>query len=108
MAADHNMTEEEIYVVLYRMTALHPAVAHFPYYSNIEKWKTRKIISLKNFAKAIRVPTQELNEILNGWRHMPLQTAQRIKEFSGLSLHEIYADLLEIEKESGEDHGKTE
>ena len=106
IADDHGLTEAEVYTVLYRMTTLHPAVAHFPYYSNIESWKIRKIISLKDFAKAIKVPTQELNEILQGWRHMPLKVAQKIKDFSGLSLHAIYSDLLEIDRENGEEHGK--
>lgn len=105
LAEDHKLSEDEVYIVLYRMTALHPAVSHFPYYSNIEKWKTRKIIPLKTFAKEIKVPTQELNEILNGWRHMPLSTAERIKQFSGLTLHEIYSDLLEIDRENGDNHG---
>ena len=105
IAEERGLSKEQVYTVLYRMTTLHPAVAHFPYYSNIEKWKTRKIIPLKAFATAVKVPAQELNAILNGWKHMPLSLAKRIRSFSGLSLHEIYSDLLEIDRENGGKHG---
>lgn len=93
--------KEEIYAVLYRMTTLHPSALEFPLYSNIEKWKTRKILSVRGISKCIGIPTQELTEILHGWRHLPLKYAQKLKRVSGLTIREIYADLLRIDEEEG-------
>ena len=40
-----------------------------------------------------------MNLILKGLAHMPLETAMRIQKVSGLSLYEIYYDLIELDKE---------
>ena len=45
-----NMSKEEIYDILYRMTALHPSAIHFPLYTKIEAWKTVKVLSLRDVA----------------------------------------------------------
>ena len=42
---------------------------------------------------------QKMNHILKGLAHMPLETAMRVQEVSGLSLYEIYYDLIELDKE---------
>ena len=93
-----DLQEEQIYNALYRMSALHPAAISFPLYSNIEKWKTQEIVSIRDIAKRIQVPAPELSDILYGLRHMPLDYAERIKALSGLKIAEIYSDLLELDE----------
>ena len=42
----------------------------------------------------------EMSNILNGLDHLPLETARKIQKISGLSIYEIYMDLLNLEKEA--------
>ena len=99
IAEQYKIGTNEVSMVLYRLTSLHPPVCKFPYYSNIERWKTREIISFRDFAGSVGLTVQELKEILQGWKHMPLNTAKKIRDFTGLTLYEIYFDLLELDRE---------
>lgn len=98
VAEKHHMDKETVYTVLCRITEYHPSVRHFPYYSSIERWKIQKSVSFKEFAAAVGCPQAMLKAILKCWYHMPLDLATRIKSFSGLSVTEIYSDLIEIDR----------
>ena len=99
IALMHDLPEEQISEILYRVAARHPMVAHFPLYSRIDQWKTDNLISMRELADITHIPVQKMNHILKGLAHMPLETAMRVQEVSGLSLYEIYYDLIELDKE---------
>ena len=100
VAEMHDLPVDQVSDLLCRTTAHHPMVSHFPLYSSIEKWKTDNLITLRELANSAGMTVQGMNQILNGFRHMPLETARRIKKRSGLSLQEIYLDLLELDRET--------
>ena len=97
----HNLPEEQVTDILCRVTDLHPMISHFPLYSNIEKWKTNNLITMRQLADAAGISIQGMNRILSGMNHMPLETARKIQRKSGLSLYEIYSDLIEQDKRFG-------
>lgn len=98
VADGHNLDYETVYNALCRMTDYHPSVRHYPYYTNIERWKIQKAVSFKDFSEAVRCPQATLNAILKCWKHMPFDLALKIKAFSGLSIEEIYSDLLKLDE----------
>ena len=99
IALMHDLPEEQISEILYRVAARHPMVAHFPLYSRIDQWKTDNLISMRELADITHTPVQKMNHILKGLAHMPLETAMRVQDVSGLSLYEIYYDLIELDNE---------
>jgi len=99
VAEKHGLPIDQVTELLYRTTAHHPMVSHFPLYSSIERWKTENLITMRELASSAGMSAQGMNQILNGFQHMPLETARRIQKKSGLSLYEIYLDLLELDKE---------
>ena len=99
VAEKHGLPVDQVLELLCRTTAHHPMVSHFPLYSSIERWKTDNLITMRELASSAGMTVQGLNQVLNGFRHMSLETARRIQKKSGLSLYEIYLDLLELDKE---------
>ena len=57
------------------------------------------MVSLQNLVEAVGTYRAKMRAILRGWAHMPLDLAMRIREYSGLSITEIYSDLIELDKE---------
>lgn len=103
LAQAHNCTEKEIMAVLHRMTSHHAAVAYTPYYSKLYAWRSQNSIGLGELSEIAKVSTARMREILRGWRHLPLDAAKRIKKASGLTIGEIYSDLIELDaRERGE------
>lgn len=100
VAEKHGLPVDQVLELLCRTTAHHPMVSHFPLYSSIERWKTDNLVTMRELASSAGMTVQGMNQILNGFRHMPLKTAKRIKKRSGLSLYEIYLDLLKLDKET--------
>ena len=100
VAETHGLPVNKVSEVLCKTTAHHPMVSHFPLYSSIERWKTDNLVTMRELASSAGMTVQGMNQILNGFRHMPLKTAKRIKKRSGLSLYEIYLDLLKLDKET--------
>ena len=98
-AEKHGLSADQVSELLRRTTAHHPMVSHFPLYSSIERWKTDNLITMRELASSAGMSVQGMNQVLNGFRHMSLETARRIQKKSGLSLYEIYLDLLELDKE---------
>lgn len=99
VAEMHNVPVLQVKAALHRVTAPHPMVSSFPLYSRIGKWKKDNLITMRELAQYAEVPVQRMNLILNGMAHMPLETAMRIQLKSGLSIYDIYYDLIEIERE---------
>lgn len=99
VAEKHGLPVDQVLELLCRTTAHHPMVSHFPLYSSIERWKTDNLITMRELASSAGMSVQGMNQVLNGFRHMSLETARRIQKKSGLSLYEIYLDLLELDKE---------
>lgn len=99
VAEKHELSEDQVRAILCRVTTLHPMVSRFPLYSGVEKWKRDNLVTMQDLSSAAGVTVQGLSRILNGLDHLPLETARRIQTRSGLSLYEIYMDLLELEKE---------
>ena len=99
VAEKHGLSADQVSELLRRTTAHHPMVSHFPLYSSIERWKTDNLITMRELASSAGMSVQGMNQVLNGFRHMSLETARRIQKKSGLSLYEIYLDLLELDKE---------
>ena len=99
VAEKHGLSADQVSELLRRTTAHHPMVSHFPLYSSIERWKTDNLITMRELASSAGMSVQGMNQVLNGFRHMSLETARRIQKKSWLSLYEIYLDLLELDKE---------
>lgn len=99
IAQMHDLPAEQVSAALYRVTALHPMVEHYPLYSRIDQWKADNLVSMRELADTARISVQKMNLILKGLEHLPLETAKRIQKASGLSLYEIYYDLIELDKE---------
>lgn len=100
IAGERGLAPEAVYKTLCRLTSRHTAIAHYPYYSNIERWERDHMISLQSFIEGVGSYRAKLYGILRGWDHMPLELARRIQEYSGLSITEIYADLIALDKEA--------
>ena len=104
ISRDYGLDAEPVYKTLCRLTVRHPSIEHYPYYSNIEKWERDHMVSLQNLVESIGTYRAKMRAILRGWEHMPLDLAVRIRDYSGLSITEIYSDLIELDKElSGEE-----
>ncbi len=99
VAEMHGLSVEQVSDTLFYVSMLHPKVTRFPLYSRIEKWKNDNLITMRELSELVGTTPQSISKILNGLEHMPLEIAQRIQAKSGLSLYEIYMDLLEPEKE---------
>ena len=99
VAEKHGISAVQVTKVLCRVTTPHPMVARFPLYSGVEKWKRDNFVTMQDLSASAGVTVKGLSRILNGLDHLPLGTARRIQMRSGLSLYEIYMDLLELEKE---------
>ena len=99
VAEMNNVSVAQVKAALHRVTAPHPMVSDFPLYSRVGKWKRDNLVSMRELAGYADVSVQKMNLILKGMAHMPLETAKRIKKRSGLSIYEIYYDLIEIERE---------
>lgn len=98
-AASLGLDRELIYKTLWRVTSYHPAVFDYPYYSNIERWKKRRLIPMQSFARQTGYSNAKLNAVLKCWEHMPLSMAEKIRDVTGLSINEIYQDLLILDTE---------
>ena len=98
-AASMGIDRELIYKTLWRVTSYHPTVFDYPYYSNIERWKKRRLIPMQSFARQTGYSNTRLNAVLKCWEHMPLSMAEKIRDVTGLSLREIYQDLLILDAE---------
>ena len=57
------------------------------------------MVSLQNLVESVGTYRAKMQAILRGWEHMPLNLALRIRDYSGLSITEIYSDLIELDKE---------
>lgn len=98
IADGKGLDPDAVYKTLCRLTTRHPTISHYPYYSNIEKWERDHMISLQNLVDAVGSYRAKLYGILHGWDHMPLELARRIQNYSGLSITEIYSDLIAIDE----------
>ena len=107
IAIEKDLDFEQVIGVFYRITALHPTTFKYPYYTAIEQWKARNFISTSKLAELLGISSQELNEILNAWKHMPLSIAKKIRSVSGLPLVEIYSDLLKIDSQLDQSNRNT-
>ena len=56
IALMHDLPEEQISEILYRVAARHPMVAHFPLYSRIGQWKADNLISMRELADTTHIP----------------------------------------------------
>lgn len=99
IAAERGFDPEAVRKTLCRLTFRHPTIGHYPCYSNIEKWERDHMVSMQSLIDAVGSYRAKFVRILRGWDHMPLDMARRIQEYSGLSITEIYADLIRFEKE---------
>ena len=99
IAADFGLDTDDVYKTLCRLTVRHPSIEHYPFYSNIEKWERDHMVSLQNLVESVGTYRAKMQAILRGWEHMPLNLALRIRDYSGLSITEIYSDLIELDKE---------
>ena len=99
VSASLDVPAEVVYETLYKMTSRHASIEVSPYYRKVDEWRKRNAISLRQFADMIGIPKQRLREILIGWRHLPLEAAQKLSDASGLSIEEIYSDIIEHSKE---------
>lgn len=102
IAHNRGLTIDDVYNVLYHMTDLHPTIKMSPYYTKLENWRVRNSISLKSLSDMTGIPTQRLREILRGWQHLPLAAAAKIAAHSGLTVEDIYSDIIALEQAGGE------
>lgn len=100
VAEMHNLPDARVSDILCHATAHHPMVCHFPLYSSIEKWKMENLVTMRDLSSSAGKTVMEMSNILNGLDHLPLETARKIQIISGLSIYEIYMDLLNLEKEA--------
>ena len=99
IAGENDFDPEAVRKTLCRLTFRHPTIGHYPCYSNIEKWERDHLVSLQSLIDAVGSYRARFVRILRGWEHMPLDLARRIQEYTGLSITEIYADLIQLDKE---------
>ena len=99
IAGKNDFDPEAVRKTLCRLTFRHPTIGHYPCYSNIEKWERDHLVSLQSLIDAVGSYRARFVRILLGWEHMPLDLARRIQEYTGLSITEIYADLIRLDKE---------
>ena len=101
LAKKYGCTDKDILQVLYRMTSHHASVAFTPYYSNLYAWRSQNSVGLNELSEIAKVSSLKMREILRGWRHLPLDAAKRIKKASGLTITQIYSDLIELDRRAG-------
>ena len=58
------------------------------------------LVTMRDLSLSAGKTVLEMSNILNGLDHMSLETARKIQTVSGLSIYEIYMDLLNLEKEA--------
>ena len=95
----NNIDEAQIRDIFYRISNHHPPIHDTPYYRNIVDWQKYNGIGLLNLSNMTNIPSGALHSIFKGWTHMPLRTARKIQRCSGLTIAEIYSDLLKIDEE---------
>lgn len=103
LSSDFSQPEEVIKATLYRVTAYHPSVADSPYYATLQKWRASNAVNLNELASYGGISVARMRDILRGWRHMPLSVALGISEHTGLTVEEIYGDLLKLDAKLGEE-----
>ncbi|SDD59916.1 helix-turn-helix domain-containing protein [Peptococcus niger] len=72
------------------------------YYPRVTDWLNQNRCTIKELARAINVQPNKLSSILRGGyrSHMSYKVAQKIRDYTGLSLQEIYAVQLRGRDES--------
>lgn len=80
-------------------TKKNPAIRS-KYYPAVTEWMKENGHTIKEFGQAIGVHPNKLSAILRGEyrNHMTCKVAQKIKDFTGLSIREIYAVQLRKEE----------
>ena len=99
VAEKHGVSADQVYDILCYVTMLHPRVSYFPLYTRIGKWKNENLATMRELSELAGTTVPRISKILNGFEHLPLEIAQRLQIETGLSLYEIYIDLLELDKE---------
>lgn len=80
-------------------TKKNPAIRS-KYYPAVTEWMKENGYTIKEFGQAIGVHPNKLSAILRGEyrNHMTCKVAQKIKDFTGLSMRKIYAVQLRKEE----------
>ena len=63
------------------------------YYPNVLKWILDHGVQNKTFSRQLGMSATTLRLMMYGYMYLPLNTAQKIKEITSLSLKEIYSEF---------------
>ena len=100
IAKTYGLSEKEVLAALHKVTDHHPTITESPFYSAIFKWRSEQAVSLTELAEYANCSVPKMRDILRGWYHLPLSAALGIKKHSGLTLSEIYSDLIRLDQNS--------
>ena len=95
LSKSSKLSEAECIEILNRAAECNPKIEKTPFYSSIQKWREKNAVSLRTLASHGNCTIKQMKYILRGWSHMPLDVALRISQCSGLTIAEIYSDLLQ-------------
>lgn len=90
----HDLTEAQVYNILYKVTCRHPAISPSPMYPNIERWRKRAAMDQRKLASQCGVSLLTVMDALQGKRELPEKMLQYIQAHSELSLDEILSPTL--------------
>ena len=94
LSKSSKLSEAECLDIFNRAAERSPKIEKTPFYSSIQKWREEHSVSLRTLASHGNCTVKRMKYILRGWSHMPLDVALKISQCSGLTIAEIYSDLL--------------
>lgn len=102
LAEKYDLAPSAVKSILYKMTEHHPMIVKSPYYTELFKWRSKNAVSLSRLAGYAGCSIPDMRDILRGWKHLSLTAARGIKKHSGLTISEIYSDLIRLDRATQE------